>query len=281
MKKDIVFESKENGGLLDVVRNELCSVPKGKLKSYLVHGLISVDGTETTRFDFPVRPGQTVKIALTQKSAAKSPLKVLYEDNFLLAVNKPAGLLTVATDTEKEKTAVRVLRDSGITPLYVVHRLDRDTSGVLLFAKSSELRDKLQSSWDDGIKREYLAVCEGVFEKKKGRCDTLLDETRTHLVFSSKSGRGKRAITNYEVIGENGSYSLLRVLIETGRKNQIRVHLSELGHPVVGDKKYGAHGSPLKRLGLHASLLELNHPMTGERLVINSPADKEFRLPQQ
>ncbi len=280
MKNDIVFESKKCGGLLDVVRSELCGIPRGKLKSYLEHGLIYVDGHKTTRFDFPVKPGQTVKIALAQKSAPKSPLKVLYEDDFLLAVDKPAGLLTVATDTEKEKTALRLLRDSGISPVYVVHRLDRDTSGVLLFAKSAELRDKLQSSWDSGITREYLAVCEGVFEKKAGRCDTLLAETRSHLVYSSKTGQGKRAVTNYEVIKENGNYSLLRVIIETGRKNQIRVHLSELGHPVAGDKKYGAHGSPLKRLGLHASLLGLKHPVTGEMLVISSPADEKFRLPQ-
>ena len=198
-----------------------------------------------------------------------------------MAINKPAGLLSVATDTEKENTAIRLLRDSGIDPLYVVHRIDRDTSGVLLFAKSIEMRDKLQASWEDIKRREYLAVCEGVFAEKSGRCDTILRETSTHLVYSVKSGEGQRAITNYEVIKENAHYSYLRVLIETGRKNQIRVHMKELSHPVVGDKKYGAHGNPMGRLGLHASLLELNHPRTGNAVVIKASPESRFRLPKE
>jgi 23S rRNA-/tRNA-specific pseudouridylate synthase len=172
-----------------------------------------------------------------------------------------------------------MLRDCGIEPIYVVLRLDRDTSGVLLFAKSREVRDKLQEHWDEQIKREYLAICEGVFTEKSGRCESFLLETAAHLVYSSRSGDGKRAITDYEVLRENKRYSYLRIGIETGRKNQIRVHMKDLQHPIVGDKKYGAHGNPLGRLGLHASLLEIPHPVTGAALTLKAPPGSKFRLP--
>jgi len=281
LKEDFVFEVRENGGLLDCVRKELNSLPAGKVKSYLEHRMISVDGTVTSKFDFPVKRGQTIKISQSKSSSYDSPLEIIYEDSDLLAINKPAGLLSVASDTEKENTAIRLLRDAGIEPLYVVHRIDRDTSGVLLFAKSAEMRDKLQASWEEIKRREYLAICEGIFADKRGRCDSLLRETSTHLVYSVQSGEGQRAITNYEVIKENARYSYLRVLIETGRKNQIRVHMKDLKHPVVGDKKYGAHGSPLGRLGLHASLLEFNHPRTGSDVVIKAAPESRFRLPKE
>ena len=280
MKKDIVFTVIEDGALLDCVRKELSGVPAGKAKSYLEHRMISVDGSITSKFNYPVKKGQTIKIEQAANSSYDSPLEVVYEDSDLLAVNKPAGLLSVATDTEKENTAIRLLRESGIEPLYVVHRLDRDTSGVLLFAKSAEMRDKLQENWEETKRREYLAICEGVFAEKRGRCESLLREASTHLVYSVKFGEGKLAITNYEVLRENAHFSYLRVLIETGRKNQIRVHMKDLSHPVVGDKLYGAHGNPIGRLGLHASLLELSHPRTGESLVIKAAPDNRFRLPK-
>ncbi len=188
--------------------------------------------------------------------------------------------MSVATDTEKEKTAFRLLKDSLDCPVYVVHRLDRDTSGVLLFAKSAEIKEMLQSEWDKTLKREYLAVCEGVFKEKKGRCDTTLSETSAHTVYSNPSGEGRRAVTNYEVIRENSGYSFLRVFIETGRKNQIRVHMQQLGHPIVGDKKYGAVSNPLGRLGLHASVLEITHPVTKEPLFLEAKPERKFKLPQ-
>lgn len=282
VKEDVEFVLREDGELLECVRRELSGYPAGKVKSCLEHRLISVDGVVTSKYNFPVKRGQTVRIQQAKNNSYGSPLEIVYEDSELIAVNKPAGLLSVATDTEKENTAIRLLRDSGLEPLYVVHRIDRDTSGVLLFAKSIEIRDRLQESWDEIIKRrEYLAVCEGVFEEKKGRCDSLLRETATHLVYSVKDGEGKRAITNYEVLKENARFSYLRVLIETGRKNQIRVHMKDLSHPIVGDKKYGAHGNPLGRLGLHSSLLEFSHPLSGENIVIKASPDARFRLPKE
>lgn len=280
--KEIEFTAEKSGGLLELAKAELKGLSPGKVKSYLKYRMMSVEGYVTSQFDFPVKQGQKVKIKLSGRGGAKPPLKIIYEDNALLAVNKPAGLLSVASDTEKEKTAVRLMREAGIEPIFVVHRLDRDTSGVLLFAKSPEIRDKIQENWNtSALRREYLAICEGTFEKKSGRCDTLLRETDTHLVYSASYGDGKRAITNYMVLGENEKYSLLRVSIETGRKNQIRVHMKELSHPIIGDKKYGAKTNPLGRLGLHASILELIHPVTGLPLIIKAERDSSFRLPKE
>ena len=279
-KKDLILIANEDGGLLNCVRRELPHLPGGRIKSFLEHRQISVDGFVTSRFDYPVRRGQTIRIALSGGRASRSPLEIVYEDGDLLAVNKPAGLLTVATDTEKELTAYRLLKDGGTGPVFVVHRLDRDTSGVLLFAKSAEIRDALQRGWDETRRREYLAVCEGIFSEKTGRCDTFLRETAAHVVYSAAGTAGKRAVTRYTVIKENAGFSLLRVLIETGRKNQIRVHMKELGHPIVGDRKYGASGNPLKRLGLHARCLEITHPRTGALLSIEAEPGRDFRLPR-
>lgn len=279
-KKEISFLAKEDNGLLNCLRNELKSIPNGKVKSLMEHGCISVDGCASSRHDYPVKKGQTVRILLTRNKSYDCPLEVVYEDEYLLAINKPAGLLSVASDTEKEKTAIRLLRDSGISPLFVVHRLDRDTSGVLLFAKVEMVRDMLQDAWNETLKREYLAICEGVFEEKSGRCESILRETQTHLVYSVKSGEGRRAVTNYEVIKENEKFSYLRILIDTGRKNQIRVHMNDLGHPVVGDKKYGSHGNPMGRLGLHASELSFYHPVTGKIVTITAAPEAHFRLPR-
>jgi 23S rRNA pseudouridine1911/1915/1917 synthase len=279
-KPDIIFAAAEDAPLLELVRRSLPELPRGKAKSFLEHGQISVEGAVTTRYDHPVRRGQTVAICKYAIKAPSSGLEILYEDEALLAVNKPAGLLSVATDTEKEKTAFRLLKDQLGRRIYVVHRLDKDTSGVLLFAKSTEIRYNLQSQWENTPRREYLAICQGVFGEKKGRIETTLSETASRMVFSSRFGEGKLAVTEYEVLKENAAYSLLRVLLKTGRKNQIRVHMKELGHPVVGDKKYGASCDPLGRLGLHASVLEIIHPVAKKPLVIEAKADARFKLPR-
>jgi 23S rRNA pseudouridine1911/1915/1917 synthase len=278
-KPFIEVMAEEDAGLLETVKRALRHVPAGTVKSYLEHRQISVDGVITSQFNYPVKRGQTVRITITNKKPPVPGLEIIYEDHALLAINKPAGLLSVASDTEREKTAYRLLKDSLGEPLYVVHRLDRETSGVLLFAKSKELRDALQNNWASTIRREYLAVCEGVFKEKRGRCDTVLRETVNHIVYSAPSGEGKRAVTNYEVLKENGRYSLVRILLETGRKNQIRVHMKELSHPVVGDKKYGASGNPLGRLGLHANVLEIINPATNMPLVLTAKAGSKFVLP--
>lgn len=280
MKKDIILNVCESAELLKFLYASLEKLPRGKIKSYLEHRQVSVNGVVTTKFNLALSKGDTVKISLGEGTSAVRNIEIIYEDEYLLAVNKPARLLTVATDSEKEKTAYALLRENRRGEIFVVHRLDRDTSGVLLFAKSGAVRDKLQENWNETvILREYLAICEGSFEKKRGRCDTLITENSAHIMYSARAG--KRAITDYEVINERGGYSLVRLELHTGRKNQIRVHMKELGHSVVGDKKYGSSSNPIGRLGLHASKLSFIHPVTGEKTEIKAAPERKFKLPKE
>lgn len=208
---------------------------------------------------------------------------ILYEDAELIAINKPAGLLSVATDAQRSVTAWRQVTDylqirNKRARAYVVHRLDRDTSGVLLFAKNDKLRLALQERWNELVTcRGYLAVVSGAPPKEEDTIRTWLLENRAHIVYSApKSKGGKEAVTRYRVLERRRGFALLDVEIDTGRKNQIRVHMADLGRPVVGDKKYGDGSDPLRRLGLHAGRLELTHPVTGRELSFTAPTPREF-----
>ena len=280
MKRDMVFEVRENGELLKFMYEEVKGVPRGKIKSFLEHRQVSVNGLVTTKFNQALKAGDTVKISTGEGTRETRGIKIIYEDEWIVAVNKPAGLLTVATDSEKLKTAYALLSENRRGKLFVVHRLDRDTSGVLLFAKSAEIKEKLQEDWNDRILlREYLAVCEGNFEKKKGVCKSNIAENSAHIMYSGKEG--KLAITEYEVLRENADYSYVKLNLRTGRKNQIRVHMKELGNPGVGDKKYGSTKNPIGRLGLHAVRLGFIHPVSGEELIVKADPERKFTLPKR
>ncbi len=279
MKRDIEIKVNSVGKLLAYLQGELSNIPRGKVKSYLEHRQISVNGIVTTKYDHPLKVGDTVKISMSEGSVKTHGVEVIYEDEYLLAVNKPAKLLSVPTEKEKERSVYTRLLENRRGELYVIHRLDRDTSGVLLFAKKREICTKLQDNWNEAVKlREYMAICEGHFEKKKGRCDSLITENSVHRMYSGYEG--KRAITDYEVIREEGDYSLVRLRLLTGRKNQIRVHMKEIGNPVVGDKKYGSETNPIGRLGLHASALSFIHPVTGKEIKIHARHERKFALPK-
>lgn len=289
MKQQQNFQVESPSTLLPFLREKLAGKPAGKVKSILEHGLVSVDGKATTKYNAPLKPGQTVTIGAyvpepPANALAASHPPILYEDRELLVIDKPAGLLTISTGSkEPEDTAYRqmtayVRRKNPENRIFVVHRLDRDTSGVVVFAKDPVIKEALQEKWDELVTyRGYYAIAEGKMEEPAGRLTSWLRETKTHIVYSSrKAGDGKPAVTNYEMIRQNPDYSFLRVWLETGRKNQIRVQLSELGHPVTGDKKYGAKRDPLKRLGLHAWKLELTHPFTGKRLDLIAEPPQKF-----
>ena len=190
----------------------------------------------------------------------KKKLDIIYEDKNILVINKPTGILTVSNSKEKEKTlffevSSYVKKSNPKAKVFIINRLDKDTSGIVLFAKNQNIKYKYQNAWNDlAIKRGYIAVVNGKLDKKQGTIKSYLKETKTLLVYSSNDSKnGKLAITNYKVVEESKHYSKLEIDIKTGRKNQIRVHLNDLGNPIVGDKKYGDKKNKSSRLMLHAS----------------------------
>lgn len=210
-------------------------------------------------------------------------LVILHEDRDILVVDKPPGLLTIGTDKEKSRTAYFILTDyvrKGYTKsrkrIFIVHRLDRETSGILVFAKNEEAKLSLQGQWEE-TKKKYLAVVHGTCEKRSETISTYLAENKAHGVYAtSDSTRGKLAHTAYTVLKETRDFSLLEVDLLTGRKHQIRVHLAGIGHPVVGDRKYGKGNEEHKRLALHATSLSFRHPFSGEQLTFETKVPVYF-----
>jgi 23S rRNA pseudouridine1911/1915/1917 synthase len=256
-----------------------------RVKQLLRHGRVSVNGVPTTRFGHPLRSGDRVEIADAPPAGARelrqSGIAVVFEDDAIVAIDKPAGLLTVATEGEKLDTAFARLNDHlrarRAGRPFVVHRLDRDTSGLLLFAKSPEVRDRLQANWG-AVEKTYLAVVEGTPEPAAGVVENFLTEGKDLRVRVTRpGGRARRAVSRYKVTATRGRYSLVEVVLVTGRKHQIRVHLAGLGFPVVGDAVYGATTDPAGRLGLHAWRLALGHPVGGRRVELESPLPDALR----
>lgn len=211
-------------------------------------------------------------------------ITILYEDHDILVVNKVNGLLTIGTDREKHKTAYYLL-DNYVKKgnhrskkrIFIVHRLDRDTSGVLVFAKNEHAKHYLQGNWKD-FGKSYFAVVNGVLKKKEGIITSWLRENKAYQVYSVKDpDNGKLAKTGYKVIRESDKYSLLNIDLFTGRKNQIRVHLSENGHPVLGDNVYGNADKGIKRLALHAAALHITHPFSKEKMSFETGIPTYFK----
>ena len=239
------------------------------VKNLLAKRMIQVNGKIQTKFDYPLQLGDQL-VVLSKKTS--DLLDIIYEDKELLVINKPSGLLSIATDRQREKTAYHLVREylrqkDPKAMVFVVHRLDQFTSGVLMFAKNEKIKNKLQESWNDIVsKRGYLAIVAGNVKADNKTIRSYLKETKTQLVYSTKAKDGKLAITHYQVLKRKAGYSYLEVFLDTGRKNQIRVHLKEMGNPIVGDNKYGAKTNPIGRLGLHSHILELKHPITHQIL---------------
>lgn len=266
----------------------LLSAVKGKsrnnVKSLLSRKLVTVDGHPTSQFNTPLAPGQVVTIlSVPAPRQDVLPFPLLYEDEHLIVVNKPAKLLSVANEKEKTRTAYHMVTDYVKSQhidnrIFVIHRLDRDTSGVLLFAKDAETKELFQSRWNEIVtRRGYQAVVEGVPKQACGTIRTHLVETKTHLVFSGDPGPGaQEAITNYKLLKAGNGYALLDISIDTGRKNQIRVHMAEMGNPVAGDKQYGAATNPIGRLCLHANELSFLHPVTGKPTTFIAKTPRDF-----
>ncbi|MCG3089483.1 RluA family pseudouridine synthase [Sporosarcina cyprini] len=281
-----VFHVKQTQELLPFLLEALSKNSRNSVKSILSRGQASVDGVVITRHDHPLHPGQTVEIVKNRAAKGESELEgisILFEDDDLLVIDKEAGLLSVSAKDKKEMTAFSqaasyVRKMNPKSRIFVVHRLDRDTSGVLVFAKNEKMKQDLQNNWNELVRRrEYTALVEGKVKKEEGTIKSWLKETKTFKIYSSPvDNGGQLAITHYRKIRSAQQFTLLEVLLETGRKNQIRVHMEEIGHPIVGDRKYGSTVNPIKRLGLHASALEVIHPKTGKVMRFESEVPAEF-----
>jgi 23S rRNA pseudouridine1911/1915/1917 synthase len=271
--------------LMKFLMDKMPAKGRNNIKSLLTHRQVMVGNKVVTQYNHPLQSGQEVIInwSLVRDQAHIKGLKVIYEDSELIVINKPAGLLSIASDKEKQNTAYHQLtdyvrRNDPNNRIFIVHRLDRDTSGIMLFAKNEEIKHSLQDAWKELVAdRAYVAVVEGRVTKKVDTVKSWLLETKTKMMYSgSKPGDGLEAITHYKMLQANDNYSLLEIRLETGRKNQIRVHMKDIGHSIIGDKKYGSITNPIGRLGLHAHILAFHHPVTGDIMRFETEVPKTF-----
>jgi len=270
--------------LLDVLASQFPDSSRTTLRQMLQNGRVRVNGE--VEKDAKRAIGERDVIDVGRKSVTRSlpeGLALLHEDDDVLVVIKSNGLLTVATEREREETAQsylnQYLREKREERVHVVHRLDRETSGVLVFAKTYEAREALKSQFAaHSVDRMYVAIIDGVMNPLRGTIRSHLIERRDLRMQSVDAHPdAKLAVTHYRTIAREGDYSLLEITLETGRKNQIRAHLSEANHPIVGDRLYGSTINPIDRLGLHAKLLGFDHPSTGKRLSFTAPIPSSFR----
>lgn len=273
---------KREGQLLEYLY-EVVGMPKKRIKQYLNHGSIFVNNNKVRKFNYKLVPGMNIIIDTDGKNKKTLPFDILFEDEHIIVVNKPSGLLTVATAKEKEKTLYHIVREylvskNKFSKVFIVHRLDKDTSGVVILAKDIKTKKQLQENWDEYVSlREYVAVLNGHMSKKSDRIVQNLKETKTNLVYVGRGNDGKEAITNYKVIKESKNYSLVEIKIETGRKNQIRVAFSSHKSPILGDKKYGNKKDGSSRLYLHANRLKIYYPVIKKDILFEVQTPIEFK----
>lgn len=286
--KSVIYTVKEPGELLSFLLESMKKSSRNSVKSILTRGQVTINGEMIKQHNHLLEISDKVEILSNQVAESISKIEgvaILHEDDDIIVINKNAGILSVASEREKEFTAYRQITEyvKRLNPknrIFVVHRLDKATSGIMLFAKSEKIQQALQNTWSDTVKeRMYTALVEGNVKKTEGTISSWLTENSSFKVYSSPvDNGGQHAITHYKKIQSNKNFSLLEVQLETGRKNQIRVHLEEIGHPVAGDKKYGSTGNPLRRLGLHATALSLIHPRTGKLVRYTADVPQAFLI---
>ena len=282
-----VYNPTEATTLLPFLLQVLAPRSRTDIKSVLSHSHVKVNGTATTQFDQPLAPGDEVLINFTHPFLSLNcrMVRLMYEDPDIVVIEKQSGLLTVPAGQTREKTAQKIVDDylyasDGHSHAYVCHRLDQYTSGILIFAKNSQVQQMFRDSWTSYVvERRYLAVCEGVPADPEGEVRSYLAENSAMKVYSTDDPeKGKLSVTRYKVLKTQGDYSQVDIQLLTGRKNQIRVHMSDLGCPIAGDRKYGAKTNPIGRLMLHNYVLQFFHPITRENLRFELPIPKNFEL---
>lgn len=280
------FQVTEPAELMDFLMQKMSGISRNKVKSLLSNRVVLVDNTITTQYNFELKKGMKVQISRAKNNREfKNPmLKLVYEDAYILVVEKKEGLLSVATDHQKERTAQHILneyvkRSHRFNRVFVVHRLDRETSGLMMYAKDEKTQHTLRDNWQEIVTdRRYVSIVSGDMERDAGTIESWLTDHKLYVSSSPvDDGTGRYAVTHYKTIKRANGYSLMELDLETGRKNQIRVHMSEMGHPVIGDERYGSDCNPIGRLGLHAFKLCFYHPVTGEHMKFETPYPSAFK----
>lgn len=279
------FRVTEPGELMDFLMKKMAGISRTRVKALLTNRVVLVDNTIQTLYNYPLLPGMCVQISREKhKHEFRHPmLKILYEDAYVIVVEKKEGLLSVATEHQKERTAQHILNEyvkrihKG-NRIYVVHRLDRETSGIMMYAKDEKTQHTLRDNWHDLVRdRRYVAIVAGTMEQDEGTVCSWLTDRKLYVSSSPVDDGGKYSVTHYHTIKRANGFSLLELHLETGRKNQIRVHMQSLGHPIVGDGRYGCEVNPLGRLALHAFKLCFYHPVTHEWMEFETPYPAPFK----
>ena len=271
--------------LLDFLQLVMPDRKRTTVKELLKHNQVAVNGFPTTQFNRQLNPGDVVKVNLVRSfHVFRHPrMQLVYEDEHIIVVNKGYGLLSVGTDKVKNGTAYSILKEyvkwgDPRNKIFVVHRLDQNTSGLMMFAKSEEAKEKMQHNWNNMvINRKYVAVVEGQPEPAEGTVRSYLAENSAHEVYSTDNpDEGKLAVTRYRTIRSGKGKSLVVVELDTGRKNQIRVHMKDMGTPISGDRRYGGAPNAIHRLALHAQTLRFVHPITRKEMNFSTPIPPMF-----
>ena len=285
-KPDLVIEVKEENELMKFLVENLPQKNRNNIKSLLSNEQVVVNGKAERKFNFRLLPGNVVTVKWERSPVTAKSFRgfsIVYEDEHLIVIDKHAGILSVATEGEKENTAysflsLHVKRDNPANKIFIIHRLDRETSGLMVYAKSQKVQHLMQDNWRNILtERKYIAIAEGIIENDEGEISSYLHENSAFVVYSDQNPQGgKKSVTHYKVLERSDEYTLLEVWLDTGRKNQIRVHLQELGHPIINDKKYGAVKNPINRLGLHSKVLGFVHPVTKIPMRFETPMPRRF-----
>ena len=279
IKSLLTFKVVEPAQLIAFIMEKMHGVSRNRAKALITNRVVIVNNTITTHPLAELKPGDVVQLDRSKhkKTFHCKELDIVFEDPYLFVIDKHPGLLSMSNNS-RQQTVQTVLnryleKGGGRNTSHLVHRLDRDTSGLMVYAKDVQTQQSLINGWQQLVSdRRYLALVKGEFEQSRGRIQSWLTEDKKFITHSSPvDNGGKYAVTHYDVLTSSNGYSLVECELETGRKNQIRVHMADLGHPVVGDRKYGSDEDPMRRLGLHAYMLCFTHPVTGKHLRFETP----------
>ncbi len=279
------FQVKESNTLLPFIMSALDGISRTRAKAILTGNGVIVNGKLQRTHDFILQPGMTVEICKRKPAEQLTSkfVKIVYEDPHIIVVEKSVGILSMATShhafSVKSVLDDYFRRSKQKCTAHVVHRLDRDTSGLLVYAKTIQAEQTLEHNWHEIVTdRRYIALISGALSRPQGSVESWLKDNKAYFTLSypQDPGGGKWAQTHYKQLQTDGSHSIVELKLETGRKNQIRVHMQDLGHPVCGDIKYGNGDNPIGRLALHAFRLNFYHPVTGEPLEFETPIPKIF-----